>query len=91
MNKIVNKTNGKKTEFVLLLGLAFELLCVKYPDLLSPEATKMIGVTINSSVFATLTHRIWRNRKEIGNYVGDKYKGLKTRLKALLKKNKIKR
>lgn len=77
MNNIIKKTNGKKTEFVLILGLLFELFLYFYPATLPVGAISTITWILNSSVFATLVHRIGRNRVKIWKYIKDKFKGLK--------------
>lgn len=62
MQKFIQKTNGKKTEATSLLMVAFQILMVWKPDLVSLELEKMVNITISSGVISSLLHRAWRNR-----------------------------
>lgn len=69
MNDLINKSNGKKTEVVLIVGLVFQLFISKYPDAISGNTVDIINIILNSSVLSTLSHRIWRNRSDIWSYI----------------------
>jgi hypothetical protein len=77
MKKLIKKTNGKKTESVGLLNIAFQVLAIFEPGWLTPEIYKATTIVLSSGVVPTLAHRIWRNRTEIGKYIKKKFKGLK--------------
>lgn len=81
MTKLIEKTNGKKTELTSLLMVAFQVLMTYNPDLVSPQTERAINITISSGVLGALIHRLYRNRKKISNFVINNFKKLTSWLK----------
>jgi len=77
MKKLVDKTNGKKTESIGLLMVLFQLLMMYKPELISPTTERTINLVISSGVLTTLGHRIWRNKEKIIQYTKKQFKRLK--------------
>lgn len=67
LNKVVNKTNGKKTESLGILMILFQAFVMIKPDYFNPATEKVVTMVIGSGVIPTLLHRIYRNRKTIFN------------------------
>jgi hypothetical protein len=65
MQKLVKKTNGKKTTAVSIISVLFEALTIYKPELLDENSKGAIRLVINSGLLTTLAHKAWRNRKEI--------------------------
>ena len=78
MKRLIQKTNGKKTESLGMLMVIFQIISILAPDLVSPETEKAITIGISSGFIPTLLHRIWRNRKEVIKYISNKITSLKT-------------
>lgn len=74
IKNIIDKTNGKKTESAGLLMIAFQILMLYKPDLIDPTTEKAINIAISSGAFATIAHRIWRNRKKVFDYINNIFK-----------------
>lgn len=70
-------TDGRKTESVGLLMVLFQILMLYKPDLINVNTERTISIVISSGVLTTLAHRIWRNRKKIGEYIKIKLNSLK--------------
>lgn len=69
--EIINKTNGKKTEATSLLMVAFQVLMIYKPDIVSPNTEHAINIMLSSGVAGALLHRLWRNRKKIATFTGN--------------------
>ena len=81
VNSLIQKTNGKKTEATSLLMVAFQIIMLWRPGLISTTAERTIDIIISSGVISALGHRIWRNRKEIITFISAKYKNIKNKIK----------
>jgi len=77
MKKLVDKTNGKKTESIGLLMVLFQLLMMYKPELINPTTERTINLVISSGILTTLSHRIWRNKKIIWEYTKKQFKRIK--------------
>lgn len=82
MATIIEKTNGKKTESLGLLMIAFQALTLLKPDLLTPQTQNMITFVISTGVIPTLLHRAWRNR----NSIKEGFKNVKSKISNLIHK-----
>lgn len=77
MQKLIKKTNGKKTESVGLLMVAFQILMTCNPDLINSNTEKIINIIISSGIITTLGHRIWRNKKIVRQYIEKQFNRLR--------------
>jgi len=68
INKIVEKTNGKKTTFAAIAMVLFQIINIWKPDLISPQAENTIEIVISSGLATTLFHKITRNWTEIKSF-----------------------
>ncbi len=71
------KIRGKKTEGMGVLMVAFQILMVLKPDLITPDVEKAINIAISSGAVTAIGHRIWRNRKIVTGFVAETIKRLK--------------
>lgn len=65
MKKLIEKSNGKKTESVGILMVAFQILMLYKPDLINPTTERTVNIIMSSGVLTTLGHRAFRHRKAI--------------------------
>lgn len=73
-SKLIEKTNGRKTESVGILMVLFQAIQLALPDLMDENTGNAIELIISSGMVGTLAHRIWRNRKKIINFITNKFK-----------------
>ena len=73
-------SSWKKTESLSLLVVMIQAIRIIWPDLIEPDVEKAATLIAGTGVIPTLLHRIWRNKKEIGKYIGNKYAWLKRAL-----------
>ena len=77
MKTLIEKSNGRKTESVGILMVAFQILMLYKPDLINPTTERTVNIIISSGIVTTIIHRIVRNRKKIWSYIKTKIKSFK--------------